>query len=462
MLIIVIIFFSFLIKMSLNVRASLVEFEDPVAPNWKSSNILTQKIYPVNSVIGAPLAGGSGGAMDGNLEFLWSVPAGYRMDVSRSYILFDTAIVNSTAGYVTPITAVINPAFNLPSTWFNTGRLELNDVLVSQSNNVPQDDTMFARMTNSYAKYTTNNSSALMFGSDAQRRTAVATQFRQQIAWMPCCLLNPEMVLPENVKCHIILQVNPVINNAPLNSPSFTAGTGFHAAVGLATAQGRCLFYGVHMVATYVKVETPTPNTVFIPAYNIKSTYQQATSTNNNLQYTIGKDVYKAVVALQSSSATLDTGAVATKFTAPNIANADGADQDANSALLTGIQLNFAGQNYPATMYNLLETATASKSADAYTDYLGAVSALQDPSGSESIYVWKDPKTVDSVAFGRLFAFNVVRPSNDMSSTAELQVNFSAQPANTRVFLWGIEKVAYSITYGANKQVQEIKAVPFN
>jgi len=451
--------------MSINIRSSLVEFESPVAPNYKSTNILTQKIYPVNSVIGAPLAAGSGGPMDGNLEFLWSVPSGYRMDVSRSYIMFDTAIVNSTAGFVTPITAVINPAFNLPATWFNTGRLELNDVLVSQSNNVPQDDTMFARLTNSYAKYSSNNSSALMYGSDAARRTAIVGStgafFRHQLAWMPGCLLNPEMVLPENVKCHIILQVNPVINNAPLNSPSFTAGTGFNAAIATDAALGRCLFYGVHLVATYIRVETPTPSTVFIPAYNIKSTYQQVTSTNNNLQFTIGKDVYKAVVALQSSAATLNTGAVSTKFTSPGTVG-DGATQDTNSLLLTGLQLNFGGQNYPATMYNILESATASKSTEAYTDYLGAVSALQDPSGAEKITQWKDPKLTTDESFGRLFAFNVVRPSNDMSSTAELQVNFSTAPTTTRCIVFSIEKVAYGITYGSNKQITEIKATPFN
>ena len=449
--------------MSLNIRSQLVEFEPPVAPNYKSVNILTSKIYPVNSVIGAALAGGAG-ELNGNLEFLWSVPSGYRMDVSRSYINFDMDIVAEIAGYVTPITLVA-PAFNLPSTFFSTGRLEMNDVLVSQSNNVAIDDTMFSRMANSYAKYTTNNSAALMYGSDATRLIAVTGStgawFRHQLAWMPCCLLNPEMVIPENVKMHVVLQVNPLINTAA-SSPSFVP-INLTAGGATATDFGRVLFRGIHMVATYVKVETATPSVVHIPAYNIKSTYQIASSTSNNLQYTIGKDVYKAIVALQSAYATIYAGARATKFTAPTTNSLTGATEDGQSSLLTGLQLNFAGQNYPSSMYTLLESATVHRSTEAYLDYLGAVSAMQDPSGSESLSVWKDPKINTDVSFGRLFAFNIVRPSNDMSSTAELVVNFSAgYTANsTRVILFGIEKTVYSVVYGANKQVQEIKSTPF-
>jgi len=453
--------------MAVNIRSALVEFEQPTAPNYRASNILTQKIYPTNNVIGSSIGVGgafaSGGELNGNLEFLWSVPSGHRMDVSRSYIMFDTQVCISNGGKYDTAIDKVAPAFNFPAAWFTTGRLELNDTLVSQSNNIPQDDTMFVRLTNSYAKYTTNNSNSCFYGSDTQRRAQWLTNQRQQLNWAPSCLLNPEMVLPENLKCHMILQVNPTINSTPLNSPAFVAWTGPVDAAGA----GRVLFYGVHMVATYVKIETPTPSTVFIPAYNIKSTYQQCSSTNNNLQFTIGKDVYKVVVALNSSSNTILLGQSVTKFSSGT--GAAGTAQSTYSAMLTGLQLNFAGQQYPASMYNIdvsAGTGGTIKDAEPYCDYLGAVSALQDSAGSEAITVWRDPIGIADVSFGRIFPFNIVRPSNDMSTTAELTLNFSAVPgpaaSSTRAFVFGVEKTAYAITYSSNKQIQSVSSVPFN
>lgn len=428
--------------MANNVQARIVNLEDPVSPNFKSTNIITQKTYPVSSIINASKQ------IEGNLEFQYTVPAGYRQDVSRSYILFDTNIAVA-AGTAIVTTA---PAFNICATFFNTGRLELNDYLASQSNNIAQDDTVFKRLTNSYTKYTSINSAGLMYGSDTDRFNRVQTVLTHQLAWRPECLLSPDMVIPENVKCHMILAVNPNINVAA-SSPAFCSKTDV-------AGDGLVKFNTIYMVNTFIKVETPLPKQVFIPAYSVRSSYQVVSSTGNNLQYTIPKDTYKIVVALQSSAATIREGAVSTKFSSGT--GVAGATQANYSMLLTGLQLSYAGQNYPASMYNLLETAIATGSTEAYLDYLGATDGAFDPSGSESYLQWSDPKVLADASYGRLFSWNIVRSPTDESTNAELTINFSTAPTTTRVWLFSICKTCIGIAYGDNRTISDVKQIPFN
>ena len=432
--------------MANNVRQSLIQLEDPVSPNYKSTNIITQKTYPVSSIINASKQ------IEGNLEFQYTVPAGYRQDVSRSYIVFDTLIAIG-AGTVIVTTA---PAFNICASFFNTGRLELNDYLASQSNNIAQDDTVFKRLTNSYTKYTSIDSAGLMYGSDTERFNSVQTVLTHQLAWKPECLMSPDMVIPENVKCHMILSVNPNINVAA-NSPAFVSKTD-------AAGDGLVKFNTIYMVNTFIKVETPLSKQIFIPAYSVRSSYQMVGNGGNNLQFTIPKDTYKIVVALQSSASTIRTGAVSTKFSSGT--GVAGITQSDYSQLLTSLQLSYAGQNYPATQYTIEETATASKSMDCYLDYLGATDGAFDPSGSESYTQWKDPKILGDVSYGRLFAFNIVKPSTDEATNAELMLTFSAVPgpaaSSTRCWLFAVQKCVVGIAYGENRQIAEVKSVPFN
>ena len=436
--------------MANNIAPRLVEFEQPTDPNYKSNSITISKVFPVTSVIGAGLLGTGAGQIQGNLEFQWTVPQGYRQDVSRSYILFDTSIGRDNAGALAP-SVTVAPAFNICSTFFSTGRLELNDYLVSSSNNVPQDDTVFRRLTKSYAKYTTNDSTALMYGSDTNRFDAVQTVLRHQLAWKPESMMSPDMVIPENVKMRLILAINPNINNLA-SSPAFVSKTN-------AAGNVYVLFHSIHLVNTYVRVETPIPKNVFIPAYNIKSTYQQATTTSNNMQFTVPKETYKIVIGLQSSAATINAGQTVTKFSSGT--GVDGTAQSAYSKLLTGLSLSYAGQQYPSTMYNLLEDTAVTRSTEAYLDFLGACDASFDPSGAESYDVWSDPKVLASVSFGRLFAFNIIKPTHDEATNAELTINFSGAPTTTRVFLFAISKQAIGVAYGDNKSIAEVKPIPF-
>jgi hypothetical protein len=425
--------------MSVNVRSEIVDMPQPVAPNWKSSNIVTQKTYPVSSVLNA-------GVLNGNLEFQYSVPKGFRQDVSRSYIIFDATI--ATAGGADIITTC--PAFNMPAAFFNTGRLELNDYLASSSNNVAQDDTVFKRLTKSYTKYTTVDSASLMYGADFDRFQAVQTVHGHMLAWRPDCLMSPDQIYSENVKVRLILAVNPNINT-PANSPCFSDYTG-------AAGDGVVTFSSIYMVNTFIKVDAPLPKQVFIPAYSVKSTYQAVAGTSANLQYSIPKDTFKIVVALQSTQATTAAGAVSTKFTS----GTSGAAQSAESLKLTGLQLSYAGQNYPASMYSIVQSATATRSTEAWLDFLGASDGNFDPSGSEPYSAWSDAINVQDISFGRLFCFNIVKPTNDESTNAELTINFSPAVANTKVWLFSVTKTAIGISYGANDVVEEVKTIPFS
>ena len=159
-----------------NIRAAVVELPQPTDPNWKSSSIITQRIYPVTSIIDGA------NQISGNLQFEWTVPSGYRQLCDRTQILFDmlSAITGKTT---TTITSQLVP--NFPAAFFSTGRFELNDYLVAQSNNVPQDDTMFKRLINSRVKNTSANSGSYLYGTDAQRLAAWATYTRQGVSWKP-------------------------------------------------------------------------------------------------------------------------------------------------------------------------------------------------------------------------------------------------------------------------------------
>lgn len=434
--------------MSNNIRRSLVHLEAPIDPNFESDSITTNKIYPVTSIIG-PAQNGSGGYINGNLEFQYTVPFGFRQDVSKSYIMFD---ITCGTGANPPIhTTTTSIAPNVCSTFFTTGRLELNDYLVSSSNNVPQDDTLMKRLMNSYTKNTSINSAGYVADSDTNRFNAWQTYLRQTLAWFPDCLMNKDMVVPENTKVHLILASNPNLQTAA-NSPAFVAQTD-------AAGDGLVYFWNIYMINTFIRVKTPIPREVFIPAYTIKSTYQNVSGTSNNFQFTIPKETYKIAVVLQSNAATTRAGQAVTKFSS---GGGIAAAQNAFSLFLTTLQLRYAGQSYPSTQYNLVESATQEGSADAYIDFLSNTDGCMDPSGAESITQWSDSRLIGDVGQGRVLLFSIVKSSKDMDSNAELTLTFSTAPTTTRCILFSISKSAIGIKYNEAKQVQEIAAIPFS
>lgn len=422
-----------------NVRATVVELPSPTDPNFKSSAIVTQKVYPVSSIIDAT------NAISGNLQFEWTVPSGYRQLMDRTYIVFDLGMAVALG------TALVTsaPAPNLCASAFTTGRFEIQDYLVAQSNNVAQDDTLMKRMINSKVKNNTTNSCSYFYGSDTERFDAWQTYLRQTVAWQPDCLINREQILPSNVKCRMILQVNPNVNT-PANNPMTVDKT---------DAAGDCVskFYSIYMVNTFVKVDSPLPQTVYIPAYSINSSYQIVSGTNWNAQWSIPKDAYKVVIAFQSNSATVRAGQRLTKFCSGVLFGA----QNSQSLLLTSLQMRYGSQTYPSTPYTITESATQKGSIEPYCQYLNDVEAQLDQAGAESYNDWSDPVVLADAGLGRLFSFSLVKPSNSTSTTAEVTTSWSGAPANTRCILFSITKTAIGITYGANGQVMDIKSIPY-
>jgi hypothetical protein len=427
-----------------NVHLNVVELPMPSDPSYKSSSIVTQKIYPVSSVIDAA------NYIQGNLQFEWTVPSGYRQLCDRTSIVFDCGVslangnVSTTAG----------PAPNFCSTFFQTARFEINDYLVAQSNNVPQDDTMIKRMINSQIKNITSNSCSKLYGTDAARFAEWGTIRRQGVAWFPDCVISRDAVIPQNVKCRITLSINPNMALASVaNNPSVVDIDG-----NANTTVTR--FYDMYMLNTYVKVDVPTPKTVYLPAYAINSSYQiLPAATSFNGQWSVPKDTYKLVVGLQANGVAVATGATCTKFTSGTA----GATQSVESLKLSSLQLRYGNQTYPATAYQITETATRTNSIQPYLDYLAATDALLDPSGSYDYETWSDPKTTADASLGRLFAFNLVKPANSNDTQAELMMNFAAAitAGSTRVIVFSITKVAIAINYNDQNNVSEIKAVSY-
>ena len=427
-----------------NIRAAVVELPIPSDPNWKSSSIITQKIYPVSSVIDATQY------IQGNLQFEWTVPSGYRQICDRSSIVFDVAI---TAAAGTKLVTGA-PAPNFCSTFFTTGRFEINDYLVAQSNNVPQDDTMMKRMINSKVKNESSNSCSQFYGSDSTRLTQWATFLRQGVAWYPDCLISREAIIPQNCKGRITLAINPNLALASiLNNPSVVDITG-------AACDAVTKFYTIYMVNTYVKVDVPTPKTVYIPAYSINSSYQVVpAATSFNGQWSIPKDTYKVVIGLQNNTVAVSTQATCTKFSAGTAGTA----QAVESMKLISLQMRYGNATYPATPYQVTETATRTDSIQPYLDYIANTEGQLDPAGSYAYNDWIDPIGVATTGLGRLFAFSLVKPANSSDTTAELMLTFSSAVSAglMRVMLFSLSKVAIGVTYNDNNTPIDIKQIPY-
>ena len=422
-----------------NIRAAVVELPQPTDPNWKSSSIITQRIYPVTSIIDGS------NFISGNLQFEWTVPSGYRQLCDRTQIIFDCK--SAVAAGTKTITTSVAP--NMCAAFFSTGRFELNDYLVAQSNNVPQDDTVFKRLINSRVKNVTSNSGGYFYGTDAARFTAWQTYLRQGIAWKPDCLISNEAIIPSNVKCRIILTVNPNLNTAA-NSPAFVDYTG-------GAGDGLVKFYSIFLVNTYVKVDLPTPKTVYIPAYSINSSYQIVSGTNFNGQWSVPKDTYKIVIALQSNASTTAAGQAVTKF----CSGSSGAAQNAYSLYLTSLQMRYGNATYPATAYQIVEAAAQQGSIEPYVNYVANTEGYLDPAGTESYADWSDPVATTDNGLGRLFVFSLVKPANSSDTTAEIMSSFSTGPTTTRMWVLSVVKNAIGITYNDGGGVQDIKSVPY-
>jgi hypothetical protein len=428
--------------MTSNVRSELIDMPEPRDPNYKAITSSQQKIYPQSNII-------TGTNIAGDLNIIFNVPAGHKLDVSRSYLVFDVAAVVA-AGTVLVTTTV---APNVCSTFFSTGRLMLNDVLTSQSSNVAQDDTLFKRITNSRNKL--KSISPEYWGNETSRVASWATVLRQKLMWRPDVLLNPDQIIPENVKCHLQLQVHPNLHTVA-SSPAFIARTN-------AASDGTLRFYEIYMMATFIKVDVSIPKTVFIPSYTIRSSYQDvSTVTSANLQFQVPKETFKLAVVLQSGAATVTTGLVSTKFSSGEVPDAAPLTrQNTYSAYLQNLQIRHAGRTYPSAQYNLIETAARTGSIEAYADFISNTDGTLDPSGSESYVQWSDPTLAGDEGLGRIFLFSIVKPSNDTDGSCEVTVSFTNAPTSTRVWLFSISKSAYGIQYGDNKQIEDVKVVPY-
>lgn len=427
-----------------NIRSEILDLPEVTSANWKGVTSVTQKVYPLQPVIG------TNGVIAGDLIFQYTVPAGYRQDVSRSYIFFkcsiglDVPVVNDVISTA--------PAPNFCSTFFNTARMTINDYLVSSSNNVSYDDTMMKRMLNSYTKNKSINSLTWLYGTDTDRFDIVQVpELVHELAWRPDVILSPSQVITENARVNISLAINPLINTAA-SSPCFVCKTD-------AAGDGRVVFSSIYMVNTYIKVDVPRPMEVLIPAYNVKSSFQSVGAGQNNLQFNIPKDTYKIVVGLISNAATVHAGKRTTKFTSGGIHDA----QDAYSKLLTNMVLRYGGQSYPASGYTLDDgTAGVSSSADAYMDFIGGCDGQFDNAGQEAYDEWRDPKTILSHGLGRLLCHNIIKSDQSADANCELSLTFSADPVSTQVILFAITKQAIGLLYDSNAQIIDVKPVNFS
>lgn len=410
-------------------------------PNANISNLITRKIYPIQPVISAA------GLIAGTLEFQDTTPSGCICDESRTKIMFDVKVCVAAG------TALVTsaPAFNLPATFFTTARYELNDQTVALMNNVARDDTLFKRLTNSYTKYSSEFSNAFMYGSSTDRFNAVQTVLEHEISWSPS-ILNKYTVLPQNLKSRLILNIHPNLHTAA-SSPAFENYTN-------AAADGTLIFYNIYMLKTYIKVDTQQPSKIRIPAYSIKSSYVPLNSTGQTNLFALDKDVYKIAIAQQSSAATVQAGAVVSKFSSGT--GVGGAAQSAYSQLLTSLQINFGGNSFPANAYNILETAAVSRSGQCYEDYLGSIKAFADEAGGESKSVWADPKILTDISFGRIFLFDIVRSPFDMNTSLEVTTTCSAAPTTTNLWVFGICKAFFDIVYDSNHQVAQVVSATYD
>jgi len=433
--------------MSLNIRSSLAEFPKSVDPNFKGVTSSVQKIYPVTNIINA-------GAISGNLEFQFTVPQGYRADVSKTYIVFDVSFSDAADGATNPTKSFVAP--NVCSTFFSSGRVDFNDFLTASSSNMPQDDTFMKRMLNSETKnYSING--AFWADSDTNRFAengvvkAAVPILQRKLHWLPHCLFNPETVLPENTRVHLTLMVHPNINT-PASCPCFVSQD--DATANLALPK----FYGIYMTTHFIKLDLPTPTQVFIPTYNVRSTIVNLPpAPDHQLQVTVPPTTYKIGIALQGQGTTTATGMALTRFHSPTAAKAKG-EMSLESALLQNLQIRYGGNTYPSSQYALATNGDI----DAYTDFLSATDAQLDPSGGEKYRsMWVDPILPGSTGQGRIFAFSIIKPQGDMDSNMEVTLKFSGNPATTRCLIFAISKQAVGIQYNSQKSIESVSIVPY-
>jgi hypothetical protein len=192
-------------------------------------------------------------------------------------------------------------------------------------------------------------------------------------------------------------------------------------------------------------------------SYSINSSYQIVNGTSYNAQFSIPKDTYKIVVALQSNLAAVNAGAKSTSFSSGGVFNA----QSSQSLFLTSLQIRYGSNTYPSTPYQLVESGTESSSMQAYLDYVSATDGQLDNSGSWDYNSWKDPITITDTGLGRLFAFNIVQPSNSNDTTCEIMTQFSTAPTTTRLWCFAITKTAIGVSYNDIGMPSDTKAIPF-
>ena len=424
-----------------NIRADLLEYKAPIDPNYKGITSLQKKIYPITNIIGA------NGKISGNLEIEVVVPAGMKYDASRSYFVFNVAIGTTQTTLTTPI-ALQAPAYNFPSCFFKTARVLINDLQANVSNNVPQDDTVMKRMLYSSAYNTTIGTTGLLYGSDTTRFNLVnVANCVRNVIWQPLCLLPRDTIVPENCKVRYTMTVEPTLHD-PANSSAFVSYATTYDA-------GAIGFNDIYYVAYFVKTETPTPKTVYLPTYRIESIPNNVATTGGTYQVRVPPSTYKLITALQSNSATVATGKDLTGFYSGTALT-----KNSLSLGLKNIQLRFGGASYPQNPYDLVENASPliSQSQQAYFDFLGATGAFFDASGGETYAEWQDSTGITVDSHGRLFAFDIIHPSTDNSSNVELYVNGTGL-TTTQVWTFAIAKNVIGISFDERNQPVETKVV---
>jgi hypothetical protein len=99
-------------------------------------------------------------------------------------------------------------------------------------------------------------------------------------------------------------------------------------------------------------------------------------------------------------------------------------------------------------------TATTTKSQPAHFDFLSATGSLFDPAGGEDYLTWSDPYKAADVGLGRLFAFDVIKSKDDVSTNLEVYCVFSGAPNTTQLWTMAISKNIIGIKYEREQPVE--------
>jgi hypothetical protein len=417
-------------------------------PTGEIQRKVFEKVEPTANITGALFTPGATCRFDyQNSGSKWFCP-------SESYMNAHITLRKSTGGVIDNATAALEVSYcydPVASLW-SSAQHEINGSVVSRVENYAQTSAVVSRMDSSDQWRSGSGQVEGRQSSRAERfamtQRAKTTEFTHRPTALSIYRSND--LIPPTCRHSLTFQVASQWEQRIIDA---IAANKTFAAFGVATTANnytvsvdKLEFYACYYEADASMV---ADSTVYLDLREVTLVTKPINSATETIPYTVRPSCYKLGCFFQDSNARAGTAGRTppSKFTSQ-----ENGTNPVTHQLLTQLQMNFGGTNYPHSPYYLsyLRADNQNGYKRAYSDTLRALGYDED--------AWEDFNATwgPDGALGPMYVFSSIRPTDDRSTDVSVQTTFSADPTGLALWVFGESLASCALTFNSASDCSQV------